>query len=118
MSIAQPTAAETYDARSDTSPVEPQPQLGARPIEPVESKAFSVTSLVLGLASLVFGYTFIVPIVGLVLGIMALRREPSNKAMSIWGIVLNGLTLAGIALALLIGIGLAVPLGLAAIFAG
>lgn len=85
---------------------------------PAESKAFSVASLVLGLASLVFGYTVVVPIVGLVLGILALKREPSNTAMSWWGIALSGVTLFGGAIAVILGIAFFVPLGLAGFFVG
>ncbi len=79
----------------------------------VESKGFSVASLVLGIASLVFGYTVVVPIVGLVLGILGLKREPSSKAMAWWGIVLNGLTLLGGALAVVFGLSALAVFGLA-----
>jgi len=74
-----------------------------------ESKGLSVTSLVLGILSVVAGWTFIVPIVGGVLGIVALRREPRSKAIAVWGIVLNAVMLVGILLAGLIAgaIGLA-----------
>ena len=69
-----------------------------------ESRGFSIASLVLGLVSIVASYTFVVPAIGLVLGIMALSREPASRTMAIWGIVLNGVMLAG---ALLFGIGAA-----------
>ena len=64
-----------------------------------ETRGFSISSLVLGLASIIASYTFVVPIVGLVLGIMALTREPASRTMAIWGIVLNAVMLAGAALA-------------------
>ena len=60
-----------------------------------ESRGFSVASLVLGLVSIVASSTFFVPIIGLVLGIMALSREPNTRTMAIWGIVLNAVMLAG-----------------------
>jgi hypothetical protein len=60
-----------------------------------ESRGFSIASLVLGLASIVAGFTFFVPVVGLVLGVMALKREPASRTMAIWGIVLNAIMLAG-----------------------
>lgn len=63
-----------------------------------ESRGFSVASLVLGIVSIVASYTFVVPVVGLVLGIMALKREPATRTMAIWGIVLNAVMLAGAAL--------------------
>ena len=65
----------------------------------VEQRAFAVSSLVLGLVSIVAGFTFVVPVAGLVLGILALRREPSARTMAIWGIVLNGVMLAGLVIA-------------------
>lgn len=64
----------------------------------VETRGFSISSLVLGLVSIVASYTFFVPVVGLVLGIMALQREPASRTMAIWGIVLNAVMLAGAAL--------------------
>ncbi|HWU45124.1 MAG TPA: hypothetical protein VN133_00015 [Humibacter sp.] len=60
-----------------------------------ESKGLSVTSLVLGIVSIVAGWTFLVPVIGLVLGLVALRREPGSRTMSLWGIVLNTVVLAG-----------------------
>ncbi|RXZ50000.1 hypothetical protein [Agromyces binzhouensis] len=67
----------------------------------VETRGFAVSSLVLGLVSFVAGFTFVVPVGGLVLGILALRREPSARTMAIWGIVLNGVMLAGVVIATL-----------------
>ena len=64
-----------------------------------EQRGFAVSSLVLGLVSIVAGFTFVVPVAGLVLGILALRREPAARTMAIWGIALNGVMLAGIVLA-------------------
>jgi hypothetical protein len=74
------------------------------PAPAVESRGFSIASLVLGLVSIVASYTFVVPAIGLVLGVMALNREPASRTMAIWGIVLNAVMLAG---ALLFGIGAA-----------
>ncbi|WP_308799823.1 hypothetical protein [Agromyces silvae] len=66
------------------------------PVQPlVETKGFSIASLVLGVVSIVAGFTFVVPVAGLVLGILALKREPASRTMAIWGIVLNALMLAG-----------------------
>lgn len=72
-------------------------------------RTLSISSFALGLASIVFGWTFIAPVAGLVLGIMALRREPLGRTFAIWGIVLNAVMLAGIllvAMATLVGIGI------------
>jgi CHASE2 domain-containing sensor protein len=59
------------------------------------SNTLGIVSLVLGLVSIFAGWTFLAPIAGLVLGIMALSREPHNRTMAIWGIVLNAVLLAG-----------------------
>ena len=65
----------------------------------VEQRGFAVSSLVLGLVSIVAGFTLVVPAAGLALGILALRREPSARTMAIWGIALNAVMLAGILIA-------------------
>ncbi|KQW08480.1 hypothetical protein ASC66_00655 [Leifsonia sp. Root4] len=62
----------------------------------------SISSLVLGVVSIVAGWTFFLPVAGLVFGILALKREPSSRTMAIWGVVLNGALLAG---SVLIGLG-------------
>ncbi|MEE2570187.1 DUF4190 domain-containing protein [Pseudarthrobacter sp. J64] len=58
-------------------------------------RGLSVASMVLGISSIVFGWILLVPIVGLVLGIVGLRREPAGKGMAVTGLVLNGLALSG-----------------------
>ncbi|MGI9823335.1 DUF4190 domain-containing protein [Agromyces sp. Marseille-Q5079] len=60
-----------------------------------ETNGFSISSLVLGIVSIFASFTFFAPVIGLVLGIMALKREPASRTMAIWGIVLNGVMLAG-----------------------
>lgn len=60
-----------------------------------ESNGFSVSSLVLGIVSIFASFTFFVPAAGLVLGIMALKREPASRTMAIWGVALNAFMLAG-----------------------
>ena len=96
---------------STATHTEPQQPVGEQPnpyaaySAPVaESRGFSIASLVLGLVSIVASSTFFVPIIGLVLGIMALSREPASRTMAIWGIVLNAVMLGG---AVLVGIGAA-----------
>lgn len=64
-----------------------------------EQRGFAISSLVLGLVSIVAGFTFVVPVAGLVLGVLALKREPSARTMAIWGIVLNAVMLAGVVIA-------------------
>ncbi|KQS10205.1 hypothetical protein ASG04_05255 [Curtobacterium sp. Leaf183] len=51
-------------------------------------------SLVLGICSLLAGWTFVAPVVGLVLGIMSRSREPLARGRAGWGILLNLVALA------------------------
>lgn len=77
-------------------------------------RTLSVTSFVLGLSSIVFGWTLVAPVAGLVVGILALRREPLGRTFAIWGIVLNAVMLAGAAIGILFAL-VGVGLGLAAL---
>ncbi|MBK0417924.1 hypothetical protein JD276_02590 [Leucobacter sp. CSA1] len=61
-----------------------------------------MASFVLGLVSVVSGWTFFAPLAGLILGIVALRRGTSERTLTIWGIALNGAMLALAALALIV----------------
>jgi hypothetical protein len=65
----------------------------------------AVWSLVLGLASIVFGFTFVVPIAGLVCGILSRRREPEGRTMALIGIVSSAVMLVGTLIALAVGVG-------------
>jgi hypothetical protein len=58
-------------------------------------KGRSVSGLVLGIISLGFGWTLVVPVVGLVLSGLGLKREASGKTYAIWVLVLNGLAVLG-----------------------
>lgn len=71
-------------------------------------------SLVLGICSLVAGWTFFAPIVGLCLGIASRNREPMARGRAGWGILLNLVALAvWILLVVLMIVG-----GAAAVWAG
>lgn len=86
-----------------TSPQTPAPQrelipgyaLPATPVylAPTSPKGLSITSMVLGLVSIALGFTFVVPVVGLILGIVGLQREPAGKGMALTGVILSGLIL-------------------------
>lgn len=52
-------------------------------------RGFSITSMVLGLVSIFFGFTFLVPIGAVIFGIIGLKREPAGKGMAITGIVIG-----------------------------
>lgn len=69
-------------------------------------KGASLTSLVLGLASILLGFTFLVPIVGFIFGFVGLLKEPAGRGMAIAGLVLNGIFLFGWLLLLIFVFGL------------
>ena len=60
--------------------------------------------MVVGIVSFFFGLTLVVPIVGLVLGFMGLKREPAGRAFALAGVWINGvmLVLGAITLALIV----------------
>ncbi|MGA0567518.1 DUF4190 domain-containing protein [Rathayibacter sp. KR2-224] len=63
-----------------------------------QPRGLSITSLVLGLVSIFFGFTFLVPIGAVIFGAIGIKREPTGRGMSITGLVLGGLCLLGWAL--------------------
>ncbi|WP_336660854.1 DUF4190 domain-containing protein [Leucobacter sp. USHLN153] len=68
------------------------------------TRAFSITSFVLGIASVVGGWTFFAPVTGLVFGVLALHRGTRDRALALWGVWLNAAMLAIWALAVLAAI--------------
>ena len=52
-------------------------------------RGLSVASFVLGMISLAFGFVFVVPVIGAVLGFMGLRTEPAGRGFAIAGIWVN-----------------------------
>ncbi|MBL3691051.1 hypothetical protein D3226_13990 [Leucobacter chromiireducens subsp. chromiireducens] len=67
-----------------------------------------MVGFVLGIASIVSSWTFIAPIAGLILSILALRRGTTERTLALWGVWLNSIMLAFTAIGILIG---AVALG-------
>ena len=93
-------------------PVPPQaPQYAVPgPLDPTPGKnsyGFAIASFVIGIASILSAWTFVAPIVGLVLGILALRRNTKERTLALWGVWLNGAMLAFAAIGLVLFIGLA-----------
>ena len=78
----------------------------------------AVWSLVLGLASIAFGFTFVVPIAGLVLGILSRRREPEGRTMALVGIISSAVMLVGTLIALAIGLAVVGGAGVIALLPG
>ena len=55
------------------------------------ARGLSITALVLGLCSFLFAWTLVVvPILGIVFGFIAMRREPAGKPMAIVGTIGSG----------------------------
>jgi len=50
-------------------------------------------SLALGILSLFVGFTIVPPVLGFVLGLLALKSEPAARGAAIAGVILNGLVL-------------------------
>ncbi|MBP1325926.1 hypothetical protein JOF28_001158 [Leucobacter exalbidus] len=81
-----------------TSPVTAQDAHGSptplAAVSPADKQAetargLAITSFVLGLASVVSGWTFVVPVLGLVLGLVSLRRKTTERTLALWGVWLN-----------------------------
>lgn len=75
-------------------PGPPQPVYIVQPIvyaRPARLKA--AWSLALGILSLFVGFTILPPVLGFVLGLAALKTEPSGRGAAIAGVILNGLVL-------------------------
>ena len=88
---------------------------------PVDQQLVTRTQPSLAILSLVFGITGIVTtmifpfsVAGLVLGILALRREPQARAMAIWGTVISGIPGALIVLVGVLAVMILIPLGFVA----
>jgi len=62
---------------------------------PGPPRGFSIASMVLALVSIVFGFTFILPLIAFILGIVGLRREPAGRGMAVTGLILSGIFLLG-----------------------
>ena len=67
--------------------------------EPAPQRGLSITAMVLGLCSFVLAWVLVVvPIIGLVFGFIALRREPAGRAMAVTGLIGSALGLLWVAL--------------------
>jgi hypothetical protein len=93
-----PDDAPVYAAPTDASPgyVSPvygAPGYGAPAYAAAPPTALSISSFVLGLVSIFFGLLFFVPLAGLVLGILGVKREPTGRGFAIAGIWINAVVL-------------------------
>lgn len=114
---AAPAAESTQPAAAEVqAQAAPQPAPQAPVATPQgRENAFAITSFVLGIASIVSGWTFIAPIVGLVFGVLALRRNTTERTLALWGVWLNIAMLALTVLAIFAAViffGFALAVGL------
>ena len=58
-------------------------------------RVLGILALVFGIASIGMGFQPVFAVAGLVLGILALRRESSGRGLAIGGIITSSVTLAG-----------------------
>lgn len=86
---------------------------GTAPHDPAASRsrrALSVVTLVLGILAVPAGYTLLVPVAAIIVGMIARDREPYARALSGWGI---GLGVVGLVIGALLVIVLGVsPFGI------
>lgn len=83
---AQVTSYTPYGVPVYRAPVYPNAQ--------VPQRGLSITAMVLGITSAIFAWALVVvPIIGLVFGFIALRREPAGRAMAITGLITSGVGL-------------------------
>lgn len=109
--IEQPAAGVPAPGPADAANGSGRPAQFAGPAgAPVaeDARGFAITSFVLGIASVVSGWTFIAPVTGLILGIIALRRRTTERTLALWGVWLNGVMLALTVLAALVVLSLLV----------
>jgi hypothetical protein len=83
---------------------DPVPVYMAQP----EPRGLSVASMVLGIVSIFFGFTFVIPLTGLILGLVGVKREPAGRGMAVTGIILSGLMLLGWVVLIVFVVGLGV----------
>lgn len=85
----QPDASEQSEA---SVPADAQTLPSGQP-EAVGAGSLSVASFVLGVASILAGWIFVGPVIGVILGVRALKREPQSRGLAGWGIALSGVML-------------------------
>ena len=84
-----------------------------------DSQVLSILSLISALSGILFGLVLPLSIVAIVLGILALSREPRGRTMAIWGIVVGAVPGALAVLAIVFAAAFLIPFGVfAAAFGG
>lgn len=93
----QPYGQQSYGQGTYVQPAYPQQYAAVAyaSYAPPQPRGLSITAMVLGLVSILFWFTFLVPIGAIVLGIIGLKKEPAGRGMSITGIILGSVCLLG-----------------------
>ena len=95
-----------------TSPTAPSAPVSTAPSVASDQTTLGILSLVFGIVGILSGTVFPLSIVAIVLGILALRREPRSRTLAIWGIITGALPFALGVLGLTFAAAFFVPLGL------
>ena len=95
-----------------TSPTAPSAPVSTAPSGASDQTTLGILSLVFGILGVLSGTVFPLSIVAIVLGILALRREPRSRTLAIWGIITGALPFALGVLGLTFAAAFFVPLGL------
>lgn len=98
-------AAPAFDS---TATLAPDPAAA----NPADSQVLGILALVSSLSGILFGLVLPLSVVGIVLGIVALSREPRSRTMATWAIVTGAIPFAFGVVALIVGASIAIPLGL------
>jgi hypothetical protein len=97
-----PDGAPVHSSPTHATPVYGSPGYGAPTYAAAPPTALSISSFVLGLVSIFFGFLFFVPLAGLVLGILGEKKEPTVRGFAIAGIWINAVILGLIVLAVIV----------------
>lgn len=76
-----------------------------------DTQVLSILSLISAIAGIAFGLVFPLSIVAIVLGVLALSREPRGRTMAIWGIVVGAVPGALAILGVVLAAALIIPFG-------
>lgn len=114
---ADPAPAEQAPAAQPTVPENPYAVNPNPAAAPAASNGFSISSLVLGIASIPTGLA-VAGIVAIVLGFVARSREPQSRTMANWGIILGFVGVFGWLIFAIIGFAFFAPFALWGSFGG
>ena len=110
------TNTATLATQAEPTPAEPTQ---AQPTVATATPVLSILSLVSAISGIVFGMIIPLSIVAIVLGILALSREPRARTMAIWGIIVGSLPGALLIIGGVLATAFIIPFGaMALVFGG